>query len=143
MATNQTLKDQLATKNVQLQVIVHQIDTIKKNIYKLSQKFLSESAKLQNRINKVQFSRPRGNPSNQWPHCPMTSRIRAFYVVKERKESDLRKNKELRQQTFDHDKSILTSRLIPLRQDRHELESQIKMINIQLNNPINYSFILT
>ena len=40
----------------------------------------------------------------------MTNRIRTFYVIKERKESDLRKNKDLKQQTFDHEKAILTSR---------------------------------
>ena len=62
MAHNQTLKDQLAAKSNQVQVLVQQIDNIEQNIHKLSQKFRSESAKLQHRINKVQFSRPRGNP---------------------------------------------------------------------------------
>ena len=88
MAYNQTLKDQLAAKSTQVQIIVQQIDNINQCIHKLSQKFNSESGKLQHRINKVQFSRPRGNPSNQWPHCPMTDRVRAFYVNKEHKESD-------------------------------------------------------
>ena len=140
MATNQTLKDQLATKNVQLQVIVHQIDTIKKNIYKLSQKFLSESAKLQNRINKVQFSRPRGNPSNQWPHCPMTNRIHIFHQNKERKLKDLYKTKDLKRQTFDHEKALLTSKRSTLEAEKKEIQSQVKLINIQLNLPVNYGF---
>ena len=140
MAYNQTLKDQLVAKNTQVQVIVQQINNINLAIHRLTEKFNVESNKLQHRIDKVQFSRPRGNPSNYWPHSPMTDRIRAFYVIKERKESDLRRVKDSKRQTFDHEKAILTSRLLPLTKDKHELESQIKKINIQLNNPINYSF---
>ena len=140
MASKQTLRDQLTAKSTQINVIVEQISNILQSVHKLSQKFLSESNKLQHRINKVQFSRPRGNPSNQWPHCPMTSRIHVFYQIKDRKERDLRNSKDLKQQIFDHEKAILTSRRSILEEEKHVLESQVKLINIQLHNYVNYDF---
>ena len=84
MANQQQLRDLLEAKKVQLVLIDHNISLIVLQIRKLSLKFYKEDAKVQQKINKVQFSRPRGNPANQWPHTPMTNRVRAFYQVKER-----------------------------------------------------------
>ena len=106
MANDQTLQDQLAAKTSQVDDIVHQISTIQLSINKLSQKFNCESVKLQQKINKVQFSVPRGNPSNQWPHCPMSSRTRAFHQIKDRKERDLRNKKDFIKQEYDHDSLV-------------------------------------
>ena len=72
MSRQQNLRDQLNAKKVQLEVIVQKILSIVRNIHQLTQIFSIEAAKLQHKISKVQFSRPRGQPANQWPHAPMT-----------------------------------------------------------------------
>ena len=127
------LREQLAIKQVQLENIVQQRTVINLSIHKLSWEFATEAATMQHKINKVQFSRPGGNPANQWPHCPMTSRVRAFYQIKESKERELRKNRDLLQQTFDHSKAILTSQRLVLENAQSDIKSQIWIINIQLH----------
>ena len=73
MASQLALSQQLAEKEVQLQEIEHQVSNINLKISKLSQKFFIEANKIQTRINRVQASRPRGNPANHWPHRPITN----------------------------------------------------------------------
>ena len=106
MDNKQTLRDELTAKNTQIDLIVHQISLILSSIHRLSLKFNSESAKVKHRINKVSSSMPRGNPRNQWPHRPMTERIRAFYQIKDRKESQLWNSKSRLRLVFDHEKAI-------------------------------------
>ena len=62
MSSQPKLQDQLNTKKVQLEVTVQKILSIGQNIHQLTQIFHTEAAKLQAKITKVQFSRPRGNP---------------------------------------------------------------------------------
>ena len=140
MASQQTLRDQLAAKGTQVDLIVHQISIIVSSIHSLSQKFISQSAKVHHRLNKVSFSRPRGSPSNQKPHCPMTERVCVFHQFKNRKERELQNNKAMLQQVFDQEKAILTSKRAVLEAEKHDIESQMKMINIKLNQPVNYDF---
>ena len=137
MASQLVLRQQLEEKKAQLGDIVHQISAINLKICKLSQKFTKEAGKIQKRLSKVQFSRPRGNPANQWPHCPMTNRVQAFYQSKERKETQLRQNKDLLKQTFDHSKAILTYERLVFENEKRDIGSQIRQIRIQLNLPIN------
>ena len=137
MSSNHSLREQLEAKKCQDEAITLKISAIVLSIPKLSQKFFKETAKIQNKINKVQFSRPRGNPANQWPHCPMTSRVRAFYQIKDRKERDLRIQKDLIQHIFNHDKAILTSQRLVLENEQHDIKSRIRLIRIQLNLPVN------
>ena len=137
MATQLVLRQQLEEKKTQLEVIEQQISTINQKICKLSQKFNKEANKIQQRINKAQASRPRGNPANQWPHCPMTNRVQAFYQSKERKETQLRQNKDLLKQTFDHSKAILTYERLVFENEKRDIGSQIRQIRIQVNLPIN------
>ena len=137
MSSQQNLREQLAFKNFQIEDIVQKISALSLRIVQLSQKFYRDAAKIQQKINKVQFSRPRGNPANQWPHCPMTNRVRAFYLSKERKETQLRQDKDLLKQTFDHSKAILTCERLVLENEKSNIESQIRQIRIQLNLPIN------
>ena len=134
------LREQLNTKSSEIQDILQKVSALNSKINRLAQKYHSEASKLQIRIDKVQFSRPRGNPANQWPHCPMTNRVRAFYQYKERKETDLRKNKDLLSQIFHHDKAILTTQRSALDNTLRDLQSQVRMLKIQLNIPINLSF---
>ena len=95
MTSRQKLREQLDSKKVQLEVIEQNISSLALKIRKLSLKFYKEDGKVQHKINKIQFSRPRGNPTNQWPHTPMTSRVRAFYQIKERKETELRQSQDI------------------------------------------------
>ena len=78
MANQTALRQQLAERESQLEVIAHKISTIILKISKLSRKFFIEADRIQQRINKVQASRPRGNPATQWPHRPISSAISAF-----------------------------------------------------------------
>ena len=137
MSNTSVLKEQLKTKMCLIQDITLKISVIVIRVNKLSQNFLKESARIQRKINKVQFSRPRGNHANQWPHRPMTSNIRAFYQIKARKERDLLTSKDLIQHVFNHDKAILTSEQQALENEKRDIESQIRQIRIQLNLPIN------
>ena len=138
MASEHSLREQLDAKKVQVESIVHKISVIVLSIQKLSQKLFKETAKIQHKINKVQFSRPRGNPANQWPHCPMTSRVHAFYQIKDRKERDLHIHKDLFKHIFNHDKAFLTSRRQVLENEQRDIECQVRIINIQLHQPINF-----
>ena len=76
------LREELQAKQVQLAAILKDISTIVIKIHKLSQKYYKEDAKISHKLVKIQFSRPRGNPANYWPHTPMTPRVRAFYQNK-------------------------------------------------------------
>ena len=133
MSNQQSLREQVATKEIQITDIVEKISTLNLRISILSEKFNHEAAKIQQKITKVQFSRPRGNPANQWPHCPMTHRVQTFYQSKERKETRLRQQKDLLKQTFDHDKAILTCERQVLANAKFDLESQIRILNIQIH----------
>ena len=133
MSNQQSLKEQVATKKIQIEDIVQKISTLTHRIFSLSQKFNHEAAKIQQKITKVQFSRPRGNPANQWPHRPMTNRVQTFYQSKERKETRLRQQKDLLKQTFDHDRAILTCEKQVLANAQFDLESQIRILNIQIH----------
>ena len=133
MASQQHLRELVRDKTAEIEVIQHNISLILVKIHKLSQKFYKEDTKIQHKINKVQFSRPRGNPANQWPHTPMTSRVRVFYQIKERKETELRKRKDLIKQTFDHEKAILSSQRLVLENAKFDIESQVRLIYIQLH----------
>ena len=137
MSSNQDLGEQLEAKKCLAQSITVKITAIELSIYKLSQKFYSENAKIQHKITKVQFSKPKGNQANQWPHCPMTPRIRSFYQIKDRKECDLRKRKELLHHIFNHDKAILTSEKQALVNEESDIRSQIRIIKIRLNQKID------
>ena len=127
------LQQQLGEKEAQLADVVHKLSIINLNIHKLTQKFNIEAQRIHRRISKVQASRPRGNPANQWPHCPMTPRVSAFYQTKEFKETELRKNKDLLKQVYDHKRAILTSQCLVLKNEQFDLESQIRLIRIQLH----------
>ena len=83
IANQNALKQQLSEKEEQLEDIVLRISAVVVKISKLSQNFFREAAKIQRSLNKVQASRPRGNPANQWPHRPITGRISAFYQAKD------------------------------------------------------------
>ena len=133
MSTQQILREQVATKRLQIEDIVHKISALTLRIHCLSQKFNLDAAKIQQRINKVQFSRPRGNPANQWPHCPMTIRVQIFYQSKERKETRLRQQKDALRQTFDHSRAILTCEKQTLVNAKFDLESQIQILNIRIH----------
>ena len=123
MVSQLVLSQQLEEKKAQLEDIVHQISAINLKICKLSQKFTKEAGKIQKRLSKVQFSRPRGNPANQWTHRPMTNRVQAFYQSKERKETRLRQEKDLLKQTFDHNRAVLTHEKNILANSQFDLES--------------------
>ena len=133
MSSQHSLRDQLSAKRLKVAELEEKITTINQSVHQLSQKFYIEAAKLQQKINRVQFSRPRGNPANQWPHCPMTPRVSAFYQTKEFKETELRKNKDLLKQVYDHKRAILTSQCLVLKNEQFDLESQIRLICIQLH----------
>ena len=94
-----SLRQQLSKKEAQLEVIVQKISAANLNIYKLSQKFYIEAAKIQQSLSKVQASRPRGNPANQWPHRPMTPSLRGFFQAKENKERKLWQKKKKKKST--------------------------------------------
>ena len=132
MTSQQGLREQVTLKELQIEVIVNQISALNLNILNLTQRYNFVSDKLNRKITKVQFSRPRGNPANQWPHCPMTPRIQAFYESKERKESKFRQEKDLLKQTFDHDRAVLTSERHALSSAQFDLESQIRILKIQI-----------
>ena len=108
MSSQQSLKDQVDTKKTEIDEIAQKISALTHRIHTLSVKYNIEAAKVQRKITKVQFSRPRGNPANQWPHRPMTHRIQAFYQAKEREETSVRQQKDLLKQTFDHSRAIMT-----------------------------------
>ena len=133
MSNQQNLRRQVATKELQIEDIVQKISALTHRILSLSQKFNHDAAKIQKKITKVQFSRPRGNPANQWPHCPMTNRVQIFYQAKERKETMLRQQKDLLKQTFDHSRAILTCERQTLVNAQFDLESQIRILNIQIH----------
>ena len=133
MASQQILREQVTSKELQIQVIVNKISALTLNIFNLSQQYNFVAGRLDRRITKVQFLRPRGNPANQWPHCPMTPRIQAFYQSKERKEARLRQEKDLLKQTHDHGIAILTSERQVLTNAKFDLESQIRILKIQIH----------
>ena len=122
MSSQQGLLEQVNLKEIQIEDIVHKVSAINLRIQNLSLKYNRDSFKIQLQITKGQFSRPRGNPANQWPHRPMTPRIQAFYQSKERKESRLRQEKDLLKQTFDHGKAILTCERQVLANAQFDLE---------------------
>ena len=132
MSSQQSLREQVSSKKVQIEDIDNKITALSLRILNLTQKYNFESLKIQRKITRVQFSRPRGNPANQWPHCPMTNRVQAFYQSKERKETRLRQEKELLKQTFDHSRAILTCEKNVLANAKFDLESQIRILNIQI-----------
>ena len=133
MTSQQSLRDHVALKEIQIEDIVQKISALNASIYHLSQKYNFDAAHIQRRITKVQFSRPRGNPANQWPHRPMTAQLQVFYQAKERKESRLRKEKDLLKQTYDHAKAILTCEKNALASAQFDLESQIRILKIQIH----------
>ena len=133
MSSQQSLIEQVTSREIQIEDLVNKISTLTLHIHQLSQKYHHNAVKIQRKLTKVQFSRPRGNPSNQWPHCPMTPRIRAFYQSKERKESRIRQEQDLLKQTFDHSKAILASERHVLVNAKFDLESQIRIIKIQIH----------
>ena len=122
MSSQRNLKEQVTSKELQLEVISNKISSLNLQILNLSQKYNFDADKLQRKITKVQFSQPRGNPANQWPHCPMTPRIQAFHQSKGRKESRLRQEKDMLKQTFDHGKAILTCERQVLANAQFDLE---------------------
>ena len=133
---NNSLSNDLQSKQARHDALTQQISLLLVDIHRLTVKFSSESNKLQIKISKVQFSRPRGNPANYWPHRPMTNRIRLFYQAKENKEKLLRQNQELVKLTFKHNRAILVHHKLVLLNEQSDLESQIKLIKIRLNLPI-------
>ena len=136
IASFNSLTSELLVKQVRLNCLTQQISLILVDIHKLTLKFNAESNRLQIKISKVQFSRPRGNPANYWPHRPMTNRIRLFYQSKENKESSLRQNQEMVKLTFEHNRAILVQRKLVLLNEKSDLESQIKLIKIRLGHPV-------
>ena len=124
---------QAATKKSQIEVCEQQISAINLRVYKLTQSFNTNAAKLQQKINKVQFSRPRGNPANQWPHRPMCIRVQLFYEIKEAKEQKLSRDKDLLKQTYDHKRAILSAQKLSLENAQFDLESELRQVNIQLH----------
>ena len=133
MPSQLILREQVALKNAQIDDIVSKISALTHCILNLSLKYNRDAAKLQRQITKVQFSRPRGNHANQWPHPPMTSRVQAFYQAKERKETRLRQEADLLKQTFDHSKAIMTCERNVLANAQFDLESQVRILNIQIH----------
>ena len=133
MTSQQNLRDQLTAKKLQVRDIQEKVSAIELSLNQLSRIFFNDSNKIQQKITRVQFSRPRGNPANQWPHCPMTSRVRSFYQAKEHKERELRKSKDLLKQVFDHNRAILTSKRLILENEQFDIESQIRLVLIQLH----------
>ena len=132
MSSQQSLKEQVDTKKTEIDEIAQKISALTHRIHTLSVKYNIEAAKVQRKITKVQFSRPRGNPANQWPHRPMTHRIQAFYQAKERKETSLRQQKDLLKQTFDHSRAIMTCEQNILANAKFDLESQVRILSIQI-----------
>ena len=133
MSSQQSLREQVAAKKTQIEDIVLKISALSLRIHNLSVKYNIEAVKIQRKITKVQFSRPRGNPANQWPHRPMTNRVQLFYQSKERKETRLRQEKDLLKQTFDHSKAILTCEKNVLINAQFDLESQVRILNIRIH----------
>ena len=133
MSSQQFLREQVTIKDAQIEDLVHKISPLNLRILCLSQKYNGEADKIQRKITKVQFSRPRGNPANQWPHCPITPRLQAFYQSKERRESRLRQEKDLLKQSYDHSRSILTCQRQALANAQYDLESQIRILKIQIH----------
>ena len=132
MANKVDLKNQLREKEAQLEEVVHQIAAVNLKISKLSHKFFNEDGRVQQRLNRVQASRPRGNPANQWPHRPITDNLRAFYQSKENKERQLWQKKDLLRQVFDHNRAILVSQRLALTNSEHDIQSQIRLLRIQI-----------
>ena len=133
MSNQQCLRQQVTLKEAQIVDIVDKISELTTRINNLSQKYNRDAFKIQQKITKVQFSRPRGNPANQWPHCPITPRLQAFYQSKERRESRLRQEKDLLKQSYDHSRSILTCQRQALANAQYDLESQIRILKIQIH----------
>ena len=133
MSNQQCLRQQVTLKEAQIVDIVDKISELTTRINNLSQKYNRDAFKIQQKITKVQFSRPRGNPANQWPHCPITPRLQAFYQSKERRESRLRQEKDLLKQSYDHSRSILTCQRQALANTQFDLESQIRILKIQIH----------
>ena len=133
MSSQQDLREQVAAKKTQIEVVIQKISALTQLILTLSLKYNREAAKIQRQITKVQFSRPRGNPANQWPHRPMTNRIQAFYQAKERRDTRLRQEKDLLKQTFDHSRAIMTCERNVLTNTQFDLESQVRILNIQIH----------
>ena len=141
MSNNSDLKTslvcELLSKQTRLEVVTTQILEINDEIQKITFQFNTQAHKIQSRISKVQLSRPRGNPANYWPHCPMTPRINLFYQAKERKEKLLSQSKEILKLTFEHNRAIIINRKLILINEQSDIESQIKLIRIRLGLPIN------
>ena len=133
MTSHHNLRDQLTAKKLQVLDIERKVSNINLDLFQLTQRFHTDSTKIQKKIDRVQFSRPSGNPANQWPHRPMTTRISAFYQVKERKETQLRKSKDLLKLAYEHSRAIFTSQRLALENDKFDIESQIRQILIQLH----------
>ena len=132
MPSQQSLREQVATKKAQIEDIVQKISALTHRIHTLYAKYNLDAVKIQRQTTKVQFSRPRGNAANQWPHRPMTNRVQAFYQAKKRKETRLRQEKDLLNQTFDHSKAIMTCEKNVLTNAQFDLESQVRILNIQI-----------
>ena len=124
-------KSELTARQVEIASILEKIISLDLELFKLIQRFNVETGKLHTQIHKIQFSRPRGNPANIWPHRPMTDRVRLFYQAKESRETFLRRNKDLLKLSFDHSKAIITSRKSVLENDIHDLESQIRLLQVR------------
>ena len=124
-------RDELTTKQIRVSEIQEKLSSLNSQLHNLSRKFHIEAGKLQQQIQKVQFSRPRGNPANYWPHRPMTTRIQLFYEAKERRESFLRKNKDILKLSFDHSKAIITSEKKILDSELFDLESQMRLLKVR------------
>ena len=101
-------------------------------IGKLTNKFGQESNKLQKKLTNPNF-RDHGNPANQLPHVPMTNKMRIFHRNKEMKETKLRQDKNLLQQTYHHERALLTSQRLTLENAHIDIESEFKTINIKLH----------
>ena len=123
-------KCEFTTRQDEIACIQAKISSIDIELFKLTQNFHIQAGKLQRQINKVQFSRPRGNPANIWPHRPMTTRVRQFYQAKEGCETFLRNNMDLLKLSFDHSKAIITSKKAILESELSDTESQIKLLKI-------------
>ena len=133
MSNQHNLTEQLTLNSRQIEDIVQKVSALTTSIARLTQKYNRDAVIIQGRITKVQFSRPRDNPANQWPHCPMTNRVQAFYQAKETKESRLRQEKDLLKHTFDHRRATLTCERQALLNLKFDLESQNRIIYIQLH----------
>ena len=131
-----SLHSELLPMQAKLDEVTRQVQAVNGRIQIITLKFNTEANKLRNRISKVQLSRPRGNPLNYWPHCPMTNRINLFYQTKERKLSILTQRKEVLRLTYEHDRAILVNQKLVLISEQRDIESQIKLIRIRLGLPI-------